>query len=118
MAVVDDAVQLNHPDLNDNIWRNWGEVANNGIDDDGNGYIDDVNGWDAADNDNDASPVAAANANYHAHGTHCAGIVSAETDNNSGIASIGFKLKMMPVKMSLFLLEHLLEDLISGIQER
>lgn len=99
VAVVDDAVELTHPDLDGNIWRNWSEIPNNSIDDDGNGYIDDVNGWDAADNDNNPNPVSTANANYHAHGTHCAGIVSSETDNNSGIASIGFKVKIMPVKI-------------------
>jgi gliding motility-associated-like protein len=99
VAVVDDAVDLNHPDLDGNIWSNWGEIPNNGIDDDNNGYIDDVNGWDAADTDNDPNPVALANANYHSHGTHCAGIVSAETNNNTGIASIGFKTKLMPVKI-------------------
>lgn len=65
VAVVDDAVALNHPDLAANIWINTLEIAGNGIDDDGNGYIDDVNGWDAADMDNNPNPVAAANANYH-----------------------------------------------------
>lgn len=99
VAVVDDAVDLNHPDLDGNIWRNWGEIPNNGIDDDNNGYIDDVNGWDAADTDNDPNPVSTASANYHSHGTHCAGIVSAETNNNIGIASIGFKTTLMPVKI-------------------
>jgi len=99
VAVVDDAVSLSHADLAPNIWRNMNEIQGNLIDDDGNGYVDDINGWDAADVDNNPNPVSAASSSYHAHGTHCAGIVSAKTDNNIGIASIGFNLKIMPVKI-------------------
>lgn len=99
IAVVDDAVLLTHADLAPNIWTNVNEIAGNGIDDDLNGYIDDVNGWDVADNDNDVNPVSTATNKYHSHGTHCAGIVSAKSDNGIGIASLGFNLKIMPVKI-------------------
>ncbi|MDX5319441.1 MAG: S8 family serine peptidase, partial [Bacteroidota bacterium] len=94
VAIVDDAVQINHPDLADNIWVNPGEIANNGIDDDQNGYIDDVNGYDVGGLDNNPMP----NNNNFTHGTHCAGISGATTDNNTGIASIGFNISIVPVK--------------------
>ena len=97
IAVVDDAVLLSHDDLQANIWTNAGEIPNDNIDNDMNGYIDDVNGWDAADNDNNANPDNPTNS-FFTHGTHCAGIASARTDNNTGIASIGFHSKIMPVK--------------------
>jgi subtilisin family serine protease len=92
VAVVDDAVKLNHQDLTGNLWANPGEIAGNGIDDDANGYIDDVNGWDAADRDNDANPPGTATNSNFTHGTHCAGIVAAKTNNAIGVASIGFNI--------------------------
>jgi|GEM_PF-526727 len=99
VAVVDDAVLTTHQDLSPSIWVNPGEIPGNGIDDDGNGYIDDVSGYDAADNDNNAMPpLASASSSVYTHGTHCAGIVGAATDNGTGIASIGFGLKIIPVK--------------------
>lgn len=97
VAVVDQEFNINHDDLKNNIWKNPGEIPNNGIDDDGNGYIDDVSGWDMSDNDNN---VITTNTTYLDHGTPCAGLVSATTDNNSGISSIGFFVKVLPVKTS------------------
>ncbi len=101
VAIVDDAVATGHQDLSPIIWTNRDEVPGNGVDDDGNGYVDDVNGWDAADRDNDPTPPAKANANVFSHGTHCAGIAAAATDNSNGIASIGFGVSIMPVKTKL-----------------
>lgn len=89
IAIVDDGLGVTHPDLVSNLWQNPSEI-NNGIDDDGNGKVDDLNGWDFVDNDNNPSP-----ATFDSHGTHCAGIASAATDNNIGIASIGFSCKLM-----------------------
>lgn len=100
VALVDDAVQTSHPDLSANIWTNPNEIAGNGIDDDGNGYIDDINGWDAADNDNDPNPPGSASPSYFSHGTHCAGIIAAHTDNGVGISSIGFNTTIIPVKIA------------------
>ncbi|MDZ4844543.1 MAG: S8 family serine peptidase [Chitinophagales bacterium] len=99
VAVIDNGVRLTHEDLAANIWINPGEIPGNGIDDEGNGFIDDINGFDVADNDNNPNPPLgiAGNSDFN-HGTHCAGIVSATTDNGKGIASIGFNLKIMPVK--------------------
>ena len=98
VAIVDDAVELAHEDLAANIWRNEGEIPDNGIDDDENGYVDDVEGYDVADQDNNPNPPSNADANHFSHGTHCAGIVSARTDNNKGIAAIGGNVKLMVVK--------------------
>ena len=94
VAIVDDAMQITHPDLTNNVWVNPGEIANNGIDDDQNGYVDDVNGYDVGGNDNNPMP----NYNNFSHGTHCAGIAGATTNNNTGIASIGYNITLIPVK--------------------
>ena len=99
IAVCDNAINTSHNDLHANIWINPGEIANNGIDDDGNGYVDDVNGWDVADNDNNPNPPSGiTNNSEFNHGSHVAGIVSAVTDNGLGIASLGFSCKIMAVK--------------------
>ena len=94
VAIVDDAVLRSHPDLIGNVWVNPGEIANNNIDDDNNGYIDDINGYDVADMDNNPNPTN----NSYDHGTHVAGIVGAEGNNNTGVASIGFGVSLMCVK--------------------
>ncbi|MFO0479543.1 MAG: S8 family serine peptidase [Bacteroidota bacterium] len=97
VAVVDDGVQITHPDLAANIWVNPGEIAGDGIDNDNNGYIDDINGWDVANNDNGVSPDDAT----QDHGTHVAGLVAAVTNNTIGIASIGgLRTKLMILKHS------------------
>ncbi|MGB0931295.1 MAG: S8 family serine peptidase, partial [Chitinophagales bacterium] len=98
VAIVDDAVELTHEDLAANIWQNEGEIANNGVDDDENGYVDDVQGYDVADGDNNPNPPSNANPHHFSHGTHCAGIVSAVTDNNKGIAAIGGNVELIVVK--------------------
>lgn len=99
IAIVDDAVRLTHQDLAGNIWSNPNEIPNNNLDDDNNGYIDDINGWDAADNDNNPAPPAASVSNsVFTHGTHCAGIAAGVTDNNTGIASMAFEAKIIAVK--------------------
>ena len=97
VAIVDDAVLTSHEDLAPVIWTNTGEIPGNGIDDESNGYIDDVNGWDAANGDNDPNPDGPTNS-YFTHGTHCAGITGAATNNSIGIASIGYNIQIMPVK--------------------
>jgi subtilisin family serine protease len=101
IAIVDNAVSTTHEDLKENIWVNPNEIPNNGIDDDLNGFVDDVNGWDVADNNNNPNPPDSFSSNsYFTHGTHCAGIASATTDNNKGVAAIGFNTKIIAVKCS------------------
>lgn len=96
IAIVDTGVDWQHPDLAANIWRNYKEIPNNGIDDDGNGYKDDVRGWDfgGANGTEDNNPRE----EVPTHGTLVAGIASAASDNGIGISGLGFKCKIMPVK--------------------
>ena len=96
IGIVDTGVDWDHPDLSANIWTNKNEIPNNGIDDDQNGYIDDVHGWDfgGLTGTPDNNPME----DQPVHGTHVAGIASAVTNNGVGISSIGFKSKLLPVK--------------------
>lgn len=99
IAILDNGIRLSHQDLNANLWINAGETPGNGFDDDLNGYTDDRNGYDVADNDGDPSPpTGISTTDGFNHGTHCAGIASAVTNNGTGIASIGFNTRIMAVK--------------------
>lgn len=80
VAVVDGGINQEHPDLQDNLWTNPGEIPKNGIDDDGNGYIDDVHGYNFVDDNAILVP--------HRHGTHVAGTIGATNNNETGISSI------------------------------
>lgn len=101
IAVLDTGISIDHPDLERNIWENQEEIANNGIDDDGNGFVDDVFGWDFVDNDNDPTPDNSAGANPDAvsHGTVIAGIIGAEGDNGEGVSGVMWDVKIMSVRM-------------------
>ena len=91
VAVVDTGCDIGHPDLASGIWTNNGEIPGNGIDDDHNGYVDDVHGWDFVNNDNYPQDPAG-------HGTHVAGIIAARADNEMGVAGTCEQVRILPVR--------------------
>ncbi|WP_414580963.1 S8 family peptidase [Scytonema sp. PCC 10023] len=93
VAVLDTGVDFNHDDLKDNIWTNPKEIAGNGKDDDGDGFIDDVHGWNFADNNNNTLDNS-----DPGHGTHVAGTIAGE-NNGFGVTGIAYDAKIMPVKV-------------------
>lgn len=91
VAVIDSGIDYTHPDLIDNIWMNPGEIAGNGIDDDQNGYVDDIHGIDAVNND--ADPM-----DDHYHGTHCSGTIAARGNNGEGVVGVAWNTKLIGCK--------------------
>lgn len=94
IAIVDSGIDLTHPDLVDNIWKNLDEIPDNGIDDDENGYIDDYQGYDFTFEDNNPYPF-----DHNGHGTVMSGVIAAMTNNEIGISGITWNCKIMPVKV-------------------
>ena len=108
IAIIDSGIDYRHDDLAAKTWVNPGEVPDNGLDDDGNGYVDDVHGWDFTDAPNvqgegdfvegDNEPI-----DESGHGTHVAGIAGAMADNGIGIAGVAWHCPLMPIRAGLSL---------------
>ncbi len=102
VAVIDSGCYIQHPDLIANIWVNESEMNGEpGVDDDGNGYVDDFWGWDFANNDNSVfDPDERDEYGYlnDNHGTHCAGTIGAQSDNSMGVTGINWNVRIMPLK--------------------
>ena len=103
IAVVDTGFDYTHGDLASQTWINVDEIPNNGIDDDNNGYIDDVHGWDFSQVPNSSGNEGPQNGDNDpidesGHGTHVAGIIGAAVDNDVGIAGIAWNCKLMPIR--------------------
>lgn len=110
VAIIDTGVDITHKDIAQNIWSNALEIPDDGIDNDGNGYIDDIHGWDFYNNDaslysysyDSSTNTYSSNPNDNDdHGTHCAGIIGAVANNNLGIAGVAsnINIKIMPLKI-------------------
>ena len=91
VGVIDTGVDHTHPDLAENIWVNSNEIPGNGVDDDGNGYIDDVRGWNFYDDTNNATDL-------DGHGTHVAGTIGGRGNNGQGVAGVCWRVSMVPLK--------------------
>ncbi|MEK6580441.1 MAG: S8 family peptidase, partial [Bdellovibrionota bacterium] len=94
VAIIDTGVSWDHPDLMANLYTNKGESgdkSNNGKDDDGNGFIDDIHGWNFANNSNKSM-------DDHNHGSHCSGTIGAVGNNSKGVAGVNWNVSLLPIK--------------------
>ena len=97
VAVIDTGVDYTHPDLAANMWVNSQEIAGNGIDDDGNGFVDDIHGANVVSNQHSGNPQ-----DDHGHGTHVAGIIAAQANNGIGGVGVAYNAKIMAIKAAQY----------------
>lgn len=94
VAIIDDGYDTAHVDLKDNLFHNWNEIPNNGIDEDNNGYIDDAHGWNGVEN----NPYVFTKASVvDGHGTMVSGVFGAKGNNGKGVAGVNWNTKIMPL---------------------
>ena len=93
IAVIDAGIDASHPDLSGQLWTNPGEIAGNGLDDDNNGYVDDIHGWNLVDDNANLTDNTG-------HGTQIAGVIAAATDNGLGVAGVCWDCRLMVVKVT------------------
>lgn len=99
VGVIDEGIDINHPDLRDNIWRNAGEVPGNNVDDDGNGFVDDYNGYDFFHNDASVYDGSPGDNETDSHGTHVAGTIGAVGNNSVGVTGVNWQVSLMSLKI-------------------
>lgn len=109
VAIVDSGIDARHPDLSERLWINPREIPGNFFDDDGNGLVDDVNGWNFLDNNANLSDDAG-------HGSHVAGIIAAASDNGVGISGVDWQARIMPLKFIDAAGNGSLSDAVRAIQ--
>lgn len=107
-AVIDSGIMALHPDLQDQIWKKPSEVAGNGLDDDGNGFVDDTQGWDFVNWDAEPS-------DGNGHGTHVAGTVGARGGNGLGVTGVSWDAKLLPLKACSVMGSCAISDEINAI---
>ncbi len=110
VAVIDTGVDYTHPDLAANMWTNSREIPDNGVDDDGNGFVDDVHGANVVSNQHSGDPM-----DDHGHGTHVAGIIAAQADNGIGGVGVAYNVQIMAIKAAQYSGVLSASDIAEGI---